>query len=415
MKKIFSTLLLLAATVLTAAVQAQTINGDLNHNGFIDVGDITLLIDDYLTGENEQLPYTIGNSLLVGTWYTSEGENISFYADDTSDLFPHAQYKFFLMDGEGAIVFYNRFGIPSNIFEVPDFSGNYMVIEIPGVDQRIYLTKDQSVSIQLSQEELYMKSGERVQLTAQVTPEGMGDVSWSTDNRDVAMVRDGLVMALSAGTAIITAEVAGVQATCSVTVTKPYYNNGYEAVDLGLSVKWATMNVGANAPEEYGDYFAWGETEPKDNYHLSTYKWYRGSNNTYTKYCTDSDYGTVDNKTVLDLEDDAAHANWGGTWRMPTFDEFTELRTKCTWIWTTLNGVKGRKVTGPNGNSIFLPAAGLFIGSSGEDAGSDGDFWSSSLTVDVSIFAYCVCFNSSNVDWYNGNRVNGRNVRAVCQ
>ena len=133
-----------------------------------------------------------------------------------------------------------------------------------------------------------------------------------------------------------------------------------EAIDLGLpsGTKWANMNVAASTPEEYGGYYAWGETEEKDNYSWSTYKWCRGSYDTQTKYCTDSSYGTVDNKTVLDPEDDVAHVKWGGTWRMPTLDEQKELLNKCTWNWTTQNGVNGYKGTGPNGNSIFLPAAG---------------------------------------------------------
>ena len=88
--------------------------------------------------------------------------------------------------------------------------------------------------------------------------------------------------------------------------------DGYEYVDLGLSVKWATCNVGADSPEDYGDYFAWGETEPKSTYYWSTYKWYRGDYDNLTKYCTSSSYGTVDNKKQLDLSDDAARANWGG-------------------------------------------------------------------------------------------------------
>ena len=131
-----------------------------------------------------------------------------------------------------------------------------------------------------------------------------------------------------------------------------------EAVDLGLSVKWATFNVGATSPEEYGGYYAWGETEEKEDYSWETYKWCNGSYDTMTKYCTNSSYGTVDNKTVLDLEDDVAHVKWGGDWRMPTTDEQDELRNNCTWEWTALNGVNGYRVTGPNGNSIFLPAAG---------------------------------------------------------
>ena len=108
--------------------------------------------------------------------------------------------------------------------------------------------------------------------------------------------------------------------------------NGHDYVDLGLpsGTKWATCNVGATAPEEYGDYFAWGETEPKTTYNWDTYKWCNGSEDTFTKYNTKSSYGTVDNKTQLELADDAARANWGGQWRMPTDAEWTELCKNCT-------------------------------------------------------------------------------------
>ena len=195
---------------------------------------------------------------------------------------------------------------------------------------------------------------------------------------------------------------------------RPYHND-HEYVNLGLpsGVLWATCNVGANSPEDYGDYFAWGETQPKAHYKSETYKWCEGSYDTQTKYCTDSYYGTVDNKTILELSDDAANANWGGDWRMPTKEEQDELRTECFWTWTTKNGVKGYTVTGPNGNSIFLPAAGDRFDSDLYDAGSDGDYWSSSLTTSYSSIAYYLCFNSSYVDWYRNNRYYGHSVRPV--
>jgi uncharacterized protein (TIGR02145 family) len=165
------------------------------------------------------------------------------------------------------------------------------------------------------------------------------------------------------------------------------------AVDLGLSVKWANCNVGASTPEEYGDYFAWGEVHPK--------------NNTYT-------YG-LDSKT-LPPHADAATVNWGGAWRMPTDAEWTELREQCTWTWTTQNGVYGRKVTSKtNGNSIFLPAAGYLNGSSLEDAGSHGFYWSSSLYTDYPPnCAWYVGFNSDHVYGGYTYRHGGRPVRPVC-
>ena len=196
----------------------------------------------------------------------------------------------------------------------------------------------------------------------------------------------------------------------------PASTGGHEYVDLGLSVKWATCNVGANKPEDYGDYFAWGETKPKSTYNWSTYKWCRGSYDTQTKYNTSSSYGTVDNKKTLELSDDAARANWGGSWRMPTDAEWTELREKCKWTLTTQNGVKGYKVTSKsNGNSIFLPAAGYRYGSSLDSAGSYGDYWSSSLYTDSPYLAWGVDFNSSNVVRDRNDRYFGFSVRPVCQ
>ena len=186
-------------------------------------------------------------------------------------------------------------------------------------------------------------------------------------------------------------------------------------VDLGLpsGLKWATCNVGASSPEEYGDYFAWGETEPKTNYNWSTYKWCKGTHDTQNKYNIWFSYGVVDLNTVLDPEDDAAHVNWGGTWRMPTDKDWTELRNNCNWTWTTQKGVNGSLFTGPNGNSIFLPAAGCRSGTSFLTPGSFGFYWSSSLVTDYPDGAWDVFFNSGDVLRGYDNRCDGYTVRPV--
>ena len=189
----------------------------------------------------------------------------------------------------------------------------------------------------------------------------------------------------------------------------------YEAVDLGLSVKWATFNVGATKPEEYGGYYAWGETEEKQNYSWSTYKWCNNNYKKMTKYCTNSDYGTVDNKTTLDLEDDVAHVKWGGSWRMPTKAEQDELRNNCTWTWATFNDVSGYTVTGPNGNSIFLPAAGYRDGTYLGLSGSRGYYLSSSLYDGRSNNACYLYFISGNYGWSSSFRNYGHSVRPVCE
>ena len=193
-----------------------------------------------------------------------------------------------------------------------------------------------------------------------------------------------------------------------------------EAVDLGLSVLWATCNVGASSPEDYGDYFAWGETQPKENYNFTTYKYSKGTNTTLTKYCNNSIYGYngfTDNKTVLDPEDDAAIVNWGGLWRMPTEVEQTELIEKCTWTWTTQNGVIGYKVVGPNGNSIFLPAAGFKSDAETKTAGLSGSYWSSSFVVRISISNCAIRMYFVSNDVYHGHcsRGYGLPIRPVCK
>ncbi len=205
--------------------------------------------------------------------------------------------------------------------------------------------------------------------------------------------------------------------TATITVNTEFVANFLtpEYVDLGLSVKWATCNVGATTPEDYGDYFAWGETSPKTTYNWSTYKYCNGDEYSMTKYCTKSSYGTVDNKTTLELADDAAHVNWGGKWRMPTEAEQDELRntSNCTWTWTTQNGVTGYKVTSKkNGNYIFLPVAGFRYSDYLNHAGSYGTYWSSSLCADYSDYAYYLFLG--NVNCISDYRYYGQSVRAVC-
>ena len=198
--------------------------------------------------------------------------------------------------------------------------------------------------------------------------------------------------------------------------------DGY--VDLGLpsGTLWATCNVGASAPEEFGDYFAWGETEPKDYYDWRTYKWCNGDEETLTKYSDESSFGYngfVDNKTELDREDDAACSHYPGG-RMPSWEQIQELCDSCTWKWTQLNGVNGMMVTGPNGNTMFLPATSQKDDSPQGFSDPDGNYWS--LTLDQSIRSIALGFFSGSQyigiwgdHWYllSGFRYQGFTVRAV--
>lgn len=190
--------------------------------------------------------------------------------------------------------------------------------------------------------------------------------------------------------------------------------NGHEWVDLGLpsGTKWATTNIGAETPEAYGDYFAWGETE---TYNSSSYKF----GPPLTKYCTNTGYGRnnfKDDKIVLEESDDAASVNWGDKWRMPTIDELEELinQKHCIWRWTTINDVYGYLVTSKeNGASIFFPAAGYRSGSDVNYAGALGNCWTSSLCVTEILKAHTLFFSKSSVSIIQNLRYGGFPIRPI--
>ena len=179
--------------------------------------------------------------------------------------------------------------------------------------------------------------------------------------------------------------IADVNTIISIILSGPAPDLEHDYVDLGLpsGTLWATRNVGASAPEEYGDYFAWGETEPKNCYDWSTYKWCNGSMTKLTKYCLYSYYGYndfVDDKTELDPADDAACAHYPGG-RMPSLEQIKELIDSCTWTWSQRNGVRGALATGPNGNTMFLPLAGYRSDIALVSTGVLGFYWSRTLNL----------------------------------
>ena len=190
--------------------------------------------------------------------------------------------------------------------------------------------------------------------------------------------------------------------------------DGVEAVDLGLSVKWANMNVGAKKASGFGTYFAWGENKPKEYYSWDSYAWCKENSQALTKYTK------TDRRNQLAPADDAAHTNWGGGWRMPTVDEYEELLNpdNCKWEWTTQDGVNGYKVTGKKtGNSIFLPVTGFRYYADIQFRGIYGIYWTSSLYTANPNKAWCLEFNVSNAEVHYGNlssnRFSGRCIRAV--
>ena len=196
----------------------------------------------------------------------------------------------------------------------------------------------------------------------------------------------------------------------------------HEYVDLGLSVKWATCNVGGKTPDDPGGLYAWGETEEKNRFSWSNYRWCKGDEYELTKYCTVDSYGYngfADNKTVLAPEDDVAHKKWGGRWRMPTVDEFMELCMNCTWTWTTCNNVQGYRITsripGYEDSSIFLPTCDDYSALLPFNEGFHGEYMSSTLSPNYPSSCYILRFTSEQVDWNGYRRQFSRSVRPVCQ
>ena len=280
--------------------------------------------------------------------------------------------------------------------------------------------------IVLSPASLNLYPGDTQTLSATVLP-GNADnkiVTWESSSTSVATVsNEGLVTAVAPGTCTIICRAtddSDVYAECQVTVSfvdNSGIINGRAFVDLALpsGTLWATMNVGADAPEEYGNFFAWGETESKSVYNWDTYKYCKGTSKTLTKYCTSSTYGYngfADGLTKLKPEDDAATVNWGSEWQMPSGAQWKELLDNCTWTWTKQNYVNGCLVTGINGKSIFLPAAGDFFDDTRRYAGENGYYWSSTLS-DYSNQSRDFFFNKD--EKYNSTnlRYNGQSVRPV--
>ena len=271
-------------------------------------------------------------------------------------------------------------------------------------------------SVVLDKTSLSLEAGETALLVATVEPDSATDksVTWSSSDDSVVSVdAAGKVTAVSAGTATVTVTTNNGNRTaiCSVKVwTK------HEWVDLGLPshLKWAKYNIGAATPEEFGNYYSWGELTPKNRYEWGTYIWCTGNYYHLTKYNQQGAYGIVDNRKALELDDDVARVNWGVSWRMPTRAEFDELLMYCTRTWTTQNGVEGELFTSnSNGKSIFFPAAGYREGTLVNNKKSEGYYWSTTLYTNAPSFAHNLFFNSSRTDTSFDRRYWGMAVRAV--
>lgn len=344
---------LFSLLALSTAKAQVYVDGDLNKDGTVSVSDLTAMVNLLNGKENVKSP----EELIAGKWQTAAGDVMKLNEDGTTDYKGSASFLYKIK--ERNIYMYDVNGEIVHLFNVVNICSAYMVLK------------------ELGQQEKNIYYNEFLVEHPFVKPE--------QDNTDD-------------------------------THGDPF--NGHEYVDLGLSVKWATCNVGADSPEDFGNYYAWGDTVPQiDNeYSWNSYKFCDGTAYTMNKYCDNPGFGVFDKKNVLELEDDVAHVCWGGKWRMPTKNEMTELAHFCTWTYTTHNGIKGFTVTGKNGNSIFLPAAGFCNYGHSVYVGEEGQYWSSSLYGDYSNYAYRIHIQSQSggFGFYMEYRNYGCSVRAVC-
>jgi len=281
----------------------------------------------------------------------------------------------------------------------------------------------QITGVSIDKSSLTLAESELENLVVTITPSDATNKNliWSSSDDSVATVSDGQVSALKAGSVTITVktEDGGFTSSCNLTVIESDY------IDMGLSVKWAKCNLGASTPEEYGLFYQWGDTvgygsdiSDGKSFYWDSYKWCDGEAETLTKYNTDSSFGKVDDKKVLDMEDDAARESLGGSWRIPTSEEWAELieYDNCVWKWTKMGSVWGCKVqskkAGYTNNWIFLPAAGYRNRDNIYEVGTYGYYWSSSL-LSYPIDANGVRFYLSGATSYGNFRSSGQSIRPV--
>ncbi|MBQ9362529.1 MAG: hypothetical protein IJT97_03805 [Bacteroidaceae bacterium] len=473
MKRFLSFLLLVAAMAQTSTVRAQLINGDLNYNKELDVEDITLLINGYLTGEKK---YGSGSNTEYGHRFVDLGLSVVWaetnigadkpndYGDyfawgetEPKDSYSWKNYKwsegtsstltkyneFAFINGDDSKLFLEpeddaahvnwggswRMPTPQELdellerctwkgltpggFIVEGPNGNSIVLPAGGFyEDRGYFNVDNARG-------RYWTNRRGLTITSGY---GLSFYGWSNTRRDSPDRYMGFNIRPVCQPPFINGDLNhnGDLDVEDITLLISDYLTGaaecievpHEAVDLGLSVKWATMNVGATSPEDYGEYFAWGETQPKDTYDWDTYQW--GTEIQLSKYNRNSSTGIVDDKTTLDPEDDVASVRWGDTWRMPTFEEVNELQKNCTWTWITRNGVEGYIVKGPNGRSIFLPSSHSYYDDYFDRTVSYAEYWTSSLGGFDSSKAYYLTLWSNTIDWRTVGRCYGLCVRPVC-
>ena len=344
----------------------------------------------------KNVPYTVSIDNAGATWI-KQGDTKALTTDKvTFRIDSNTSYD----KREGRITFTQQGGTLTQTVTVRQDQTDALIIDTPEFEvsnkkQTLEVEVDANVGFEVSSQSEWIKYVQTKALKASTVTLDIAANETSTNR---------------IGTVLVKQTNGGLEGTITV---RQAGQTSLTAVDLGLSVKWADRNLGAGAPEEYGDYYAWGEIEAKEEYLLANYKWYDSVNQGLLKYNTMNGSGVVDNDTTLDPEDDAAHIMMGGNWRMPTDGEWSELFANCVWTWTALYGVNGYLVTSnKNGNSIFLPAAGLR--SDGADSDNEwGYYWSSTLYTGHTYRARNINFNQSRKKEGFQLRYMGQPVRAV--
>ena len=456
MKSILAGLLLAAAGLQTAWGQGfRVYKSDGNIMQFSLRTD-SIVFYDGIGSDQDFGPFTPVNQMIAGTWYKSKSETITFNEDGTTDYMEGATYKFLPYQGE--VLVYDSSKKLRQILRVHNISEEELVVSTFGAATFSVWTSTQPpqlvTSITISPATLSLQPNETSTLTATVLPSDAEnkEVEWTSSDEAVAEVSaDGCITAKAEGTCVITCAAkdgSGVKGECQVTVKQPSIN-GHEYVEIG-GLKWATMNVGATTVAGsyetcYGDYYAWGETQPRymtitrSGTNSASFTWRNGYDYGYS-----SDYWPTYKGTMLDASHDAATANWGGTWRTPTKEEFEALATACSgsssnyqdpvnliktitkggiyWLSSTqtiesaYTGVAGLLFVSASDISkrVFFPASGYVRVTSLGTGGTVGSYWSSSLNTSDTDCAYSLDFCTPDVSpSYSSNRCIGRTVRPV--
>lgn len=381
---------LLAFCALSVSAQNEIVVGDMNDDGDLTVSDVTALTETIVGRQAVRRisvagdPYAADNTSIVGLW-TGVSGTITFNADGTTDY--KSGYRYTYLPSQCLVIFY-----------------------------------DQTDAVVESLEVILLKSNELVLSDVSMTHyQTYGDHAYVSENGDVYYKDpEGNVYYKAEDGSIYYKDAEG-YVYYKTEDGNCYYKDaeGRCYVDLGLpsGTLWATCNIGADSPEDRGFYFSWGEVKPKSVYYWYTYKYCKGTTSSMTKYCTSSDYGTVDNITELDPEDDAAYVNWGSDWRMPSYEQILELWNpdNTTIVRTTLNGVNGTLVTSNiNGSYIFMHPAGYYDLTTLTAPDADGGYWTRSLVDNDSCFL-AIGFNINNTTdaRFHYRRSTGRPVRPV--